>query len=187
MTQNKCVTGDLIYLAPVTSVCLTFNERVLMKDNSELVNSDFKKWLDEYLSIDNWDVWFTADFNRPTFYEDARREFRRFFKREISLDDQITDKHIIACLFLEPNPPDPLDPDEKKIPGVHIHAVIRGIRLDKIDVLESMATRYFGDCKIMPMHDGVSTYIANKFKKYDLNEFDFDLMKLHPRRQRKIA
>jgi len=130
-----------------------------MLNRKKLVNA-----LKEFLEKDKWDTWLTVTFRTPVTSSLAKKKFKYFFKTLNKPDEEFFKKYILSCVFVERN---------KVKKGFHIHALVKGVAPSLCSRLEEKCREYFGESRVMPVHEGVIPYLCDKYDTSSLEDWRF--------------
>ncbi len=111
--------------------------------------------------------------NRMTKVEYAKKSFKYFFSHLNEEFQTFYEKYIHALVFYENNGYDR---------GIHIHALTDRIDPQFLDLIQQKCNEEFGDTLIREIHPGIARYLAKKYIRETLA--DFDLYRINSRRRR---
>jgi hypothetical protein len=126
--------------------------------NVEL-QSAFKVFLEDFPG----DMWMTITFRRALSEATAKKRLKYFFKHLNTPQEIFFDKFVRLWAFYENN----IGND-----GVHIHALIGGIKPELANALQDKCHIVFGESKVVGKHQGVTSYLGRKYNTSSLNNFD---------------
>ena len=120
-----------------------------------------------------YEIWLTVTFENPRSTSYAKKRFKHYLKH---LNDGMVfyQKYIHLWIFFEKN---------KVKSGIHIHALIHGIDIAKAPLLEQDCNVCFGESKVIVGHKNVIPYVADKYNRPSLDDFDY--WKINSRKRKK--
>lgn len=138
-----------------------------------VVQSKFVEYIESFPST----LWVTITFTKFTSQFTADKRFRLFIKDLNSVDTQFYKHFVTMFVFYEKN-------TENR--GVHIHALIDRISVEKAEALQTLCQLEFGESVVMGRHEGVTKYLAEKYNTDEL--IHWDILKINSRyRSRKAV
>ena len=137
--------------------------------------SEFGRFLRD---IGPWDLFITITFRNSMKISVAKKSFKQFFKHLNSYEQTFFEKFLICFIVFE---------KEDNRNGVHIHALIRGVKPLHAELLEKKCRKVFGHTAVLPYNSEKAArfYLSRKYISPDL--IDFDFLRINSRLRRKSS